>query len=137
GDRDSRYRKLAEIGAGVMITKPRLHIRGMDRGRVVVDGTKPGKPRCASSRSAQDLGPVRHGKPNGRNGIEVYKASGVTVENLTVCNFLEGSGDGGNEIWFNFGDGSGKSIRGAFRGAYLNATSTYFEPKRPAASYGI
>src|SRR5262252_4419226 len=40
GDRDPRYRKLAEEGAGVMITTPGIHLRGMDRNRVVVDGTK-------------------------------------------------------------------------------------------------
>src|SRR5436190_319346 len=137
GDREKRYRRLADIGAGVMITTPRIHVRGMDRNRVVIDGTKPGSKKCASTRTAQDFGPVRGGKANGRNGIEAYKAPGVTIENLTVCNFLEGSGSSGNEVWFNFGDGSGKSLRGSFRGAYLNATSTYFEPNRPAASYGI
>ena len=137
GDREKRYRRLADIGAGVMITTPRIHVRGMDRNRVVIDGTKPGSKKCASTRTAQNFGPVRGGKANGRNGIEAYKAPGVTIENLTVCNFLEGSGSSGNEVWFNFGDGSGKSLRGSFRGAYLNATSTYFEPNRPAASYGI
>src|SRR5207247_6954424 len=34
GDRDSRYRTLAEIGAGVMISKPRPHNRAMVRRRV-------------------------------------------------------------------------------------------------------
>src|SRR3954452_17590163 len=52
GDRDSRYRSLAERGAGVMITKRHLHLRGMDRNRVVIDGTKPGASRC--SRAASD-----------------------------------------------------------------------------------
>ena len=61
----------------------------------------------------------------------------MTVENLTACNFLEGDGSAGNQIWFNFGDGSGRSVRGAFRGAYLNATSTYYATGKPAASYGI
>ena len=61
----------------------------------------------------------------------------MTVENLTACNFLEGAGSAGNEIWFNFGDGSGKSVRGAFQGNYLNATSTFYATGKPAASYGI
>ena len=61
-------------------------------------------------RRAQDFGP-RIRKANGRNGIEVFKAAGVSVENLTACNFLEGGGSSGNEIWFNFGDGSGKRAR--------------------------
>ena len=137
GDRDPRYKSLAELGAGVMITKPRIHVRGMSRNRVVIDGTKPGSRRCSRAASDQDLGPRVDGKANGRNGIEVYKASGVSVENLTACNFLEGNGDGGNQIWFNFGDGSGKSIPGAFQGNYLNATSTYYATDKPAASYGI
>jgi hypothetical protein len=137
GDRDRRYRPLAEQGAGVMITKPRIHLRGMDRNRVVVDGTKPGARRCSRAASDQDFGPVVGGKRNGRNGVEVWMASGVTVENLTACNFLEGNGSAGNQIWFNFGDGSGKSVRGAFRGAYLNATATYYATGKPAASYGI
>ena len=29
------------------------------------------------------------GKADGRNGIVVWKANGVSVENLTACNFLE------------------------------------------------
>ena len=106
GDRDRRYRSLAEQGAGVMITTPRIHLRGMDRNRVVVDGTKPGASRCSRAASDQDFGPRVGGKANGRNGVEVFKAAGVTVENLTACNFLEGEGSSGNQIWFNFGDGS-------------------------------
>ena len=137
GDRDRRYRSLAEEGAGVMITTPRIHVRGMDRNRVVIDGTKPGSPKCSRLARAQDFGPRIHAKANGRNGIEVFKAAGVSVENLTACNFLEGGGSSGNEIWFNFGDGSGRSVPGAFRGAYLNATSTYYATDKPAASYGI
>ena len=137
GDRDRRYRSLAEHGAGVMITTPRIHVRGMDRSRVVVDGTKPGASRCSRAASDQDFGPRVGGKANGRNGVEVFKASGVSVENLTACNFLEGEGSSGNQIWFDFGDGSGRSIPGAFRGAYLNATSTYYATGKPAASYGI
>ena len=44
----------------------------------------------------------------GRNGIVVWKADDVSIENLTVCNFLAGSGASGNEIWWNGGDDSGK-----------------------------
>ena len=61
----------------------------------------------------------------------------MSVENLTACNFLEGWRSAGNEIWFNFGDGSGRSMPGAFRGAYLNATSTLLRHRQAAASYGI
>ncbi len=137
GDREPRYRSLAEEGAGVMITTPGIYVRGMDRNRVVIDGTKPGFGKCSRLARAQDFGPRIHSKANGRNGVEVFKAAGVSVENLTACNFLEGGGSSGNQIWFNFGDGSGSSVPGAFRGAYLNATSTYYATDKPAASYGI
>ena len=65
----------------------------------------------------------------GLNGVMVWKADDVTVENLTACNFLGGSGgDGGtgNEIWWNGGAGSGTIGGWGYTGAYLNATSTYF-----------
>lgn len=138
GDREARYKPLAEIGAGVMITTPGIHLRGMDRNRVVVDGTKPGAASCSQRRADQDFGPRgAGGKPNGRNGVETWKAAGVSIENLTACNFLEGAGSGGNQVWVNFGDGSGKSTRGAFRGAWLSATSTFYATNAPAASYGI
>src|SRR5438477_1379141 len=34
--------------AGVLITTPNLHLRGMNRNTVVVDGTRPGAPQCSS-----------------------------------------------------------------------------------------
>ena len=42
------------------------------------------------------------------NGIEVFKANNVWIENLTVRNFDRNrrDGDNGNEIWWNGGDGS-------------------------------
>src|SRR5213080_1785772 len=55
------YRGQAEP-AGVLITTPNLHLRGMDRNAVVVDGTNPGAPRCSSSPT--DQGPLD------RNGVE-------------------------------------------------------------------
>lgn len=128
-----------EAGAGVLITTPNIHLRGLDRNAVVVDGTKPGSPKCSSAANDQDFGPVGTGtSPLGRNGVEVFKADGVTVENLTACNFLQGSGGGGNEIWFNGGDGSGQIGMGPFRGDWLSATSTFYGGSdAPAASYGI
>ena len=50
---------------------------------------------------------------SGRNGVEVFEADGVSVENLTACNFLNGGGEGGNEIWWNGGDGTGTQNLGA------------------------
>jgi hypothetical protein len=127
-----------EAGAGVLITKRGLHLRGMDRNRVIVDGTQPGSPSCDPAATSQDLGPDRaDGRGRGRNGIEVLEVDGVSIENLTVCNFLRAAG-GGNEIWFNGGDGSGTTNMGGFRGAYLSATSTFYAgPDQPTAQYGL
>ena len=125
--------------AGVYITKPHLTIRGMSRNKVVVDGTKPGSSRCSRAASAQDYGPKNSKKQSmGRNGVEIWKATDVSVENMTVCNFMDGVGNDGNEIWWNGGDDTGKvGGHGAFYGAYLTATSTFFSKESTAAQYGI
>jgi len=130
---------------GVMITTSHLHLRGMNRSTVIVDGTEAGYPPCSSDPSAQNFGVSGpDGTPVGRNGILVWKADDVSVENLTACNFLGGSGDGGNEIWWNGGDNSGKIGLKGYSGSYLTATSTYFSSKgtpdqqeATAAEYGI
>lgn len=127
-----------EAGAAVMVRTPGVHVRGMDRNRVVLDGTKPGAPRCSSADADQDLGRADvNGKPAGRNGIEVFEVDGVSVDNLTACNFLNGDGGGGNAIWWNGGDGTGTQNLGSFRGSYLSATSTYYRDGRPDAEYGL
>jgi hypothetical protein len=124
--------------SAVMIRTPHLHLRGMDRNRVVVDGTKPGASQCSAAPADQDVGRAgADGRGAGRNGIEVLKADGVSIENLTVCNFLNGSAGGGNEIWWNGGDGTGRQELGAFHGSYLSATSTYFRRGSGDAEYGI
>ncbi|HEX7734442.1 MAG TPA: hypothetical protein VF458_06260, partial [Ktedonobacteraceae bacterium] len=76
------YHEQGASSAGVLVTTPNLHLRGMDRNRVIVDGTLPGAAACSSDPALQDFG------PSGRNGIEVLKTDGILVENLTVCNFL-------------------------------------------------
>jgi hypothetical protein len=88
----------------VVISKDRLHLRGLDRNRVVLDG--------------------RHAK--GVNGIEVRKANGVWIENLTVRNFDRRTKDGrnGNEIWWNGGDGSGRIGLHGWWGTYLTVYDT-------------
>ena len=121
--------------AGVLITTPGLHLRGMDRNATIVDGTRRGSPACSASPADQ--------WPVGRNGIEVFgtqqNANGVYVENLTVCNFLTGpSGGEGNQIWWNGGDGGGHVGMTGFWGNYLTATSTYSNGvDYPAGDYGI
>ncbi len=126
------YHETGAPNAGVLITTPGIHLRGMDRNGVVVDGTRTGFGRCSAAPAAQNVGAA------GRNGIEVFKVDGVSVENLTVCNFLAGAGGNGNEIWFNGGDGSGQIGMGGYRGASLTASSTFFQSGSPnLAMYGI
>ncbi len=140
--------------AGVLITTRNLHIRGMNRNRVIVDGTKPGSARCSRRTSAQNFGARSAGghsaygsartaaAPTGSNGLMVFKARNVSIENLTACNFLAGSGDAGNAIWWNGGANSAKVGGYGFYGAYLTTTSTYLKNtskagESSAAKYGV
>ncbi len=123
---------------GVLITKAGLHLRGMDRSTVVVDGTKPGGSQCSAAAADQTYGPTDPtGKAFGRNGIVVWKADNVSIDNLTTCNFLGGSGDSGNGLWWNGGADSAKIGMHGYTGSYLTATSTYFGTNDTAATYGI
>ncbi len=126
--------------AGVLITTPNIHLRGMDRNSVVVDGTRAGTPQCSSQPT--DQGPLS------RDGIEVFKSNNSWIENLTVCNFLNGGTGEGNQIWWNGGDGSGQISLTGFWGNYLTATSSYSSSvsgalgpccgvNYPAGDYGI
>ena len=122
---------------GVVVHTSDLHIRGMNRSSVIVDGTEPGSSTpCSADPKDQNLGPVVDGKAQGRNGIVVWKANHVSIENLTACNFLGGAGDSGNEIWWNGGDGSGKVGLTGYSGAYLTGTSSFFSTEDSAAQYG-
>ena len=124
----------SHLPAGVLVAKPRIYIRGMNRNTVVVDGTKPGSPRCSNKKADQNFGPGGS-QPLGLNGIMVWKADNVWVQNLTACNFLSGGGDAGNEIWWN--GGKGKIGGHGLLGTYLTTTSTYFKGERTAAAYGV
>src|SRR5205823_5658777 len=85
------YHEKGTPDAGVMITTPGIHVRGMDRNLVIVDGSNgTAAAPCPADASLQDL--------TARNGIEVFKASSVSIENLTVCNYLANYGDGGHLI---------------------------------------
>jgi hypothetical protein len=137
---------MAESGAfgGVLITKAGLHIRGMDRNTTIIDGDKAGAPTsCDPTPAYQNYG-AADGKGGhfGRNGIVAYKADDVWIENLTVCNFLAGSGSSGFEIWWDGGEDSGTIGMKGYWGTYLNATSTFYkDPTQGAtdvnATYGI
>ncbi len=126
-------------GAAVLVTTPGLHLRGMDRNRVMLDGTRPGAPACSPAPADQDLGPKNAaGAPSGRNGLLVYEADGTHVENLSTCNFLTGERGGGNLIWWDGGGASGSQHLGSFWGSYLTATSTFAGGAgSPLSSYGI
>ncbi len=118
--------------AGVWIVTPGIHLRGMDRNRVIIDGTSAGFGACSQEPNAQDA------TARGRDGIVVYKADGVSIENLTACNFPSGSGGHGNQIWWNGGDGSGVVGMSSYRGAYLTASSTAFDSESGrGGQYGI
>ena len=88
----------------VVVKTPHLHLRGLDRNLVIVDGEH----------------------IVGRNGILVDKADDVWIENLTVRNFDRASrdGPGGNEIWWNGGDESGTIGLTGWHGNYLTAYDT-------------
>jgi len=122
-------------GSAVLVTTPNIWIRGMDRNTVVLDGTKAGAPQCSSAAADQNLGPGN----KGRQGINVYEVNGVSIENLTACNFLSApNGAGGNQIWWNGGHETGKFQIGSWRGAYLSATTTYYGGTTGGtATYGI
>jgi hypothetical protein len=124
--------------AAVLMSTPNVTLRGMNRNTVVVDGTKPGSPECSSNASDQNLGPSDgSGGQLGLNGIMVYKADNVAVQNLTACNFLAGTGRAGNEVWWNGGDGGGQIGGWGFDGSYLTTTSTFYQDESTAAQYGI
>ncbi len=133
----SEYASSGGFG-GVFIDTSNVHVRGMDRNSVIVDGTKPGASACSANPGEQTYGRVgTNGKHEGRNGIVIWKANGVSIDNLTVCNFLAGSDSSGNEIWWNGGAESGAVGLSGYSGSYLTATSTFFGGEDTAAQYGI
>ena len=125
-------------GADILITTPNIHMRGMNRNTVVIDGTKPGSPQCGAKESDQNFGPAEGSSFLGNNGVVVYKTSGVWLQNFSACNFL-GANRGGDSIWFDGGASTGKQGLSSWWGEYLSSTSTYWGGKEPKPSdkYGI
>src|SRR6184192_3485164 len=65
------YHEKGTPDAGVMITTPGIHVRGMDRNLVIIDGSNgTAAAPCPAEASLQDL--------TARNGIEAFKVTGVT-----------------------------------------------------------
>jgi len=141
--RRGRWPQPRDTPAGVVIAKPDIHLRGMNRSSVIVDGTRGGRGgACSRQPGRQDFGPSgSYGKHLGRNGVLVWRADHVSVENLTVCNFLAGDGYSGNQIWWDGGYGEikrfGRIGLHGYHGAYLTATSTFFRSAATAAQYGL
>jgi hypothetical protein len=127
----------ASVPAAILLDKPLVFVRGMNRNKVIIDGTKPGTSVCSKKPSAQNYGPKYNGGRAGLNGIEVWEADNVWVQNLTTCNFTGGSGETGNEIWWNGGAGGGHIHGRDFIGSYLSATSTFFKSEKTAGTYGV
>ena len=126
-----------DIPSGVLITTPNITLRGMNRTTTVVDGTKPGYGKCSSDPAAQNLGPTVNAEHQGLNGIVVWHANNVNVENLTACNFLGGTGDTGNQIWWDGLNAKNKIHGWGFLATYLTTTSTYYDTLSDAATYGL
>jgi len=61
----------------------------------------------------------------------------VSIDNLTACNYLSGSQDSGNEIWWNGGADTATIGLHGYEGSYLTAETTYFGGESTAAEYGI
>ena len=57
--------------ADILVTTPNIHIRGMDRNTVMIDGTKPGSPECSSAEADQTFGAPQEGAYQGNNGVVV------------------------------------------------------------------
>jgi hypothetical protein len=88
----------------VRITTPGLHLRGMNRNKVILDG--------------------RH---RVGNGIEIFGTNDVWVENLTVRNFDRRKRDdfaNGNEIWWNGAVHPGHIGLSGWWGQYLTTYDT-------------
>lgn len=111
----------------VTVSTAGVHIRGMVRDTTVVDGDLPSATPCDPDPAHADLGP----DAQGRNGIHVL-ADDVSVQNLTVCNFL-GSGGTGRQVTF---DADGGTRLHGFEADYVTATSSIVGPPY-AADYGF
>lgn len=124
-------------GADILIRTANIHMRGMNRNTVMIDGTKPGYPECSAEEAAQNFGPKEGDAWLGNNGVVVDRVDGVVLQNFSTCNFL-GSNHGGDSIWFDGHGSSGKQEIGSWWGEYLSSTSTYWEgPEKPSDEYGI
>ena len=119
--------------SGVLIRQNRLHLRGMSRNRVIVDGTKPSarKP-CSKNKAKQDFGVSLERRASW--AATASSSTRPTASRSTTsppATSSRRSGNIGNEIWWNGGDGIGQDRPSApSRARYLNATSTFYNGDR-------
>ena len=77
----------ATFPAGVLITKARLHLRGMNRNTVIVDGTKPGSAPCSREGVRSELRPVQQEGTDGTerdHGVEGRQRLGAEPDGLQL-----------------------------------------------------
>jgi hypothetical protein len=127
------YHASPDAQDGVRLSTSNIHLRGMDRNRVIIDGDRPGAASpCSPGARWQNLGL----DGQGRDGVVVTDASQVSVENLTICDFV---GDGrGVQLSFDGGPTTGPSNLAAFRAAYVTTTATAVSDHlNRLAQYGV
>ena len=124
---------------GVYITKSNLHVRGMSRAGVVVDGTKPGSSTCSADPSAQQFGartPRRQSRRAvtaswcGRRTASASRTSPPATSSVAPTRAATRCGGTAAPNRATIG------LHG-YTGRYLTATSTYFGGEKTAAQYGI
>ena len=125
--------------AGVMISTPDIHLRGMDRSTVVVDGTKAGARRVQQQpvRTRPTARWVRTARPSVATASWCGRPTACPSTTSPPATSSAGTGDSGNEIWWNGGADSGTIGLHGYSGSYLTATSTYYGAENTAAQYGI
>ena len=119
------------------ITTPDLHIRGMNRNTVMIDGTKPGSPECSSAEADQIFGPAgrrrllgqqRRGRLQGEAASTCRTSRPATSSAPTTAATRSGSTAAAPR--------ANRKSR-SWWGEYLSSTSTYWGgPKSPPTSTG-
>ena len=99
----------------------------MNRNTVIVDGTKPGSAPCSAAAATRTSGPGSDGSDSGSTGSWSGRPTTSGWRTSPSATSSAAPASAGNEIWWNGGDGSGKIGGHGINGAYLTATSTFFD----------
>ena len=105
---------------GVYITTPNVHLRGMDRTTVIVDGTKPGSSTpCSSDPTLPELRRARRQggavRPQRHRGVEGQRRQRRQPHRVQLPRRVRATS--GNEIWWNGGADTGKIGLHGYSGA--------------------